>query len=395
MGGIRRTAAACAVLAGLLAPQAARAVPECPGTAPPREVMSGLGVLEAIIADRSGRLYISDMGGGRILRVDRPGAEPHVLARFPGPAGLAWDADGTLIAGYGNGIPQGVADNGQAGLNRVDPDSGETSPIASGMGMTNGVVRGPDGSIYATNTFGREGGRIDRVRGGQVDEAWSPVDGMNGLVIDRAGDSLYGSSSVGPPRIVRIPVARPREYELYTAPADADGLNGFDGMARDDAGRLYVTAQPAEEVWRIDAPGRICSIARGIESPSAVGFGGGGGGFPADSLYVVNFAGRVIEVPAATDAPPEPGPPLRLRLSISPSTARAARVTRFRFRVTAVDRGRSVAVAGAVVRFAGRRMTTNGDGRAELIRRIVRPRLLPANATGRGYEPARAQVRVR
>jgi sugar lactone lactonase YvrE len=392
---VRSAAAACALLACLLAPPSALAAPDCPGTAPPREVMSGLGVLEAIAADRAGRLYLSDMGGGRVLRVDRPGAEPHVLARFPSPGGLTWDADGTLIAGYGNGAAQGVADNGQAGLNRVDPDSGETATIASGMGMANGVVRGPDGAVYVTNTFGREGGRIDRVRGAQVDEAWSPVDGLNGLVIDRAGQNLYGSSTSGPPRIARIPIARPAEVETYAAPTEADGLNGFDGMARDDADRLYVTTQPAEEVWRIDGPGRICALARGIEAPSAVAFGGGGAGFPADSLYVITFTGRVIEVPAATDRPPAPGPPLRLRLAVEPRTVRAGRAARFRFRVRAADRGRTLPVAGAIVRFAGRRVATDGAGRAELVRRIVRPRALPATATARGYQAARAQVRVR
>ena len=34
----------------------------------------------------------------------------------------------------------------------------------------------------------------------------------------------------------------------------------------------------------------------------AVGFGGGGG-FPATSLSLVNFGGQLIELPGATDAP--------------------------------------------------------------------------------------------
>ena len=385
---------ALVVLAGLVTAGPAVAVPDCTPRAEQRQVAGGLGVLEAVMADRRGRLFLSDMGGGRLLRIDRPGAEPHVLARFQGPAGLAWDADGTLIAGYGNSLAQAFADAPTAGLNRVDPDTGAVTEIASGMGLTNGVVRGPDGSIYATNTYGREGGRIDRVRDGRVEEAWSSVDAMNGLVLDRSGESLYGASSLGP-RVMRIPIASPERFEVYSAAPDEDGLNGFDGMTRDDAGRLYVTAQPAGEVWRVDGPGRWCAVARGLTSPSAVGFGGGAPGFPADSLFVVTFAGQLIEIPGATPTPPVPGPPLRLRLAVSPRSATAGRVTRFRFTVTAVDRSRAVPVEGAVVRFAGRRVRTGAGGRAEVVRRVARARTLPANTTARGYETGRTRVRVR
>ena len=215
---------------GLVAAPQAHAVPDCaPGQPAPREIASGLGVLENLTADRRGWLYLSDMGGGRLLRVDGPGAEPRVLARVPGPGGLAWDADGTLIAGYGNSLARAFADTPQAGLNRVDPDTGETSTIVSGMGLSNGAVRGPDGSVYAANTYGREGGRIDRVRGGRPEEAWSPVDYMNGLVIDRAGRNLYGASSFGPLRIARIPVAQPEAAETYASPPQEDGLTGSTG----------------------------------------------------------------------------------------------------------------------------------------------------------------------
>ena len=113
-------------------------------------MLSGQGVLESITTDHDGRLFYGDMGGGRVLRLDRPGDQPRVLTSFASPGGLTWDADGTLIAGYGNGLAQGLADNGQAGLNRVDPDTGATTRIVSGLGMSNGVVRGRDGAVYVT-----------------------------------------------------------------------------------------------------------------------------------------------------------------------------------------------------------------------------------------------------
>lgn len=388
-------AAALALVLALVPAAPAGAVPDCAvGAGAPRDVLTGLGVLEAVAADHDGRLYISDMGGGRILRLDRPGEQPKVLTSFASPGGLAWDADGTLVAGYGNGIAQGVADNGQAGLNRVDPDTGATTAIVQGLGMANGVVRGPDGSVYVTNTFGKNDGRIDRVRDGKVDVAWSPVKRTNGLAIDRAGENLYASDSFAA-RVIRIPIARPAEFETYAAAGGDDDSAGLDGLAIDGAGRLYVAANLGGEVWRIDSPDRICALARGIQNPGSVGFGGGGAGFPAANLYVVTFTGRLIEIPNATDAPPPAGAPLRLRLSVSPRRAPAGRATRFTLTVTATDRGRVVPVAGATVRLAGIRARTDESGRATIVRRVVHPRLLPANTSKPGYEPGRKHVRVR
>jgi hypothetical protein len=47
------------------------------------------------------------------------------------------------------------------------------------------------------------------------------------------------------------------------------------------------------------------------------------------------------------------------------------------------------------VRFAGRRVRTGADGRAELVRRIARARVLGANTTKPGYEPGRTSVVIR
>lgn len=80
---------------------------------------------------------------------------------------------------------------------------------------------------------------------------------------------------------------------------------------------------------------------------------------------------------------------------MTPRTAATRRATRFRFVVSAIERGMPVRVAGATVRFAGLRVRTGADGRAQLIRRIAHPRKLGANTTAPGYEAGRASVRVR
>ena len=72
-------------------------------------------------------------------------------------------------------------------------------------------------------------------------------------------------------------------------------LSFLDGLDIDDAGRLYVAANGAGQVWRVDPDGRICAIARGLGSPSAVAVGGAGTAFP--DLYAVTFGGDVIAIP--------------------------------------------------------------------------------------------------
>ena len=65
------------------------------------------------------------------------------------------DRDGSLVVGFDNGTADALADNGNAGLMRVDPNTGQTiEVITKGLDMSNGIARGPDGAYYASNDFG-------------------------------------------------------------------------------------------------------------------------------------------------------------------------------------------------------------------------------------------------
>jgi hypothetical protein len=82
----------------------------------------------------------------------------------------------------------------------------------------------------------------------------------------------------------------------------------------------------------------------------------------------------------------------RLRLRVIPRRGRAGRRTRFTFRVTTND-GRPV--AGALVRFAGRRARTGARGRARITTTIRRRGRRTARASLPGAKPARATIRIR
>jgi hypothetical protein len=80
-----------------------------------------------------------------------------------------------------------------------------------------------------------------------------------------------------------------------------------------------------------------------------------------------------------------------LRLEASPRHLRAGRASTVRFRVTGSD---GAPVAGAAVRFAGRRSATGADGVARLRVRPKTPGLRRATAVAPARRPASVRVRV-
>jgi sugar lactone lactonase YvrE len=281
----------------------AAAAPDCSPMPAVRLIASGQGMLESIASDARGRLFYTDTDAQRLLRLDRPGAQPTVLAKnMDSILGVMVDTNGTLVVGFGNSNTDALADNGNAGLMRVDPKTGKTLEIITrGLDMANGIARGPDGAYYASNDFGNG---IDRFLNGVVTDNWSQVETPNGLVIDSAGRYLYAAQTFKPASIAQIDLAHPELTTTYFAASGADMSAGPDGITRDGADRLYVAANGAGEVWRVDRDRTICVLARNLPFVSSVSFGGGKPGFPSHNLYAVTFTGVVVELANVTDQPP-------------------------------------------------------------------------------------------
>jgi sugar lactone lactonase YvrE len=287
----------------MAAAQPAFAAPDCSPSPTARVLASGQGTLESIASDRHGRLFYTDVDAQRLLRLDRPGTQPKVLAEgMDSILGVMVDRDGSLVVGFGNSNADALADNGNAGLMRVDPRTGQTIEIITrGLDMANGIARGPDGAYYASNDFGHG---IDRYLNGQVTDNWSQVETPNGLVIDSAGRYLYAAQTFKPASIAQIDLTQPQPATTYAAASGADIFAGPDGITRDGADRLYVAANGAGEVWRVDRDRAICVLARGLQFVSSVSFGGGRPGFPSRNLYAVTFTGLIVELANVTDQPP-------------------------------------------------------------------------------------------
>jgi sugar lactone lactonase YvrE len=289
-----------ALSAALLAAPVASAAPDCPGgRITPRTLASTGDTLEYGIFDRQGRFFYSDQSTGFLMRIDRFGTAPKRLAPIPGPGAMVFASDGSIIIGTGDSVQNGSTgdQNPMSGLLRVNPDTGEVQTYVTGLGMANGIALGPDGSIYATNDFGFD---VDRVQGGKVIHPWASVYSTNGVVVSPDDRYVYVSQTFAPAAIQRISVADPSQVTPFAVAQGGDIFAGLDDMTMDQAGNLYVAANGAGQVWKVDTSGAICVLAAGLRFPSAVNFGVGPN---ARNLYVVAFDGNISELANARAAP--------------------------------------------------------------------------------------------
>ena len=266
-------------------------------------MIDGQGSLEAAIVDEQGRLFYSATTQKAIMRLDHPDAEPKVLAAgIESPGGLAFDEDGMLLVGGPNSVANGAVGNvlGLSQLLRIHPESGARTVVATGLSMGNGLVRGPDGSVYASDDIGVN---IDRIRldaaGSRVERGWAKLLSPNGLAIDPTGRWLYAAQTFVPAAIARVDLTDPRRVEEYVRMPVEDIASGLDGMTIDGAGRLLVTANVPGEVWRVSTDRSVCRLGGGVPNASAVAVGRGPTGFSARNAYAVGFSGRIIELPGA------------------------------------------------------------------------------------------------
>ncbi len=271
----------------------------------PRDILIGQGTLESAIIDGRGHLYYtSSAAGGSLLKLRHEGAKPRPLVTgVASPGGLAFDDSGDILMGYGNSILGGTTGtlDPQAGLLQINRRTGESELYADGLAMANGVARANDGTMFASDDFGIG---VDRVApDGTVENVWASVISSNGMAVSPNQRWLYVAQTFQPAAVKRVSIDNATVEEFFTAPAE-DTAAGPDGMVRDRRGNLFVTANLFGELWRIDREGTGCVVASGLGMASAVAIGHGNRNFKRRNLYVVDFDGRVIELPNGTRARP-------------------------------------------------------------------------------------------
>jgi hypothetical protein len=301
IGGSRRARTLRLRLAvGVLAPlcgavlqaPVALAAPDCAGGRITPQTLASTGdVLEYGIFDRYGHFFYSDQSMDMLMRVDHFGETPKVVAPITAPGAIVRWTEGSLIVGVGDSFKNGGFGDSEpmSSLLRVFPETGLTQSYATGLGMANGLAR-RGATLYATNDAGYD---VDRVRRGQVLHPWASVYSSNGVVVSNDGLYVYVSQTFTPAAIQRISIADPSKVTPYAVGETSDVTAGLDDMTKDRSGNLYVAANGAGQIWKVDTTGAICVLAGGLITPSAVNFGVGANSV---NLYTVGFDGNITEL---------------------------------------------------------------------------------------------------
>ncbi|TQF65525.1 SMP-30/gluconolactonase/LRE family protein [Rhodococcus spelaei] len=306
MRGIRfvrstRIAAAGAVFvaaAVALGSPTAAAAPVCPGAgqAPVLVGRAPGAVIEGAIVDGLGRLYLTDLSSGRVLRMDHPGATAVPIATVPAAmsGGLAWAPDGGLLVGYGDARVV-VGDLARsAGIVKVDVTSGAVHPFAVGLSAANGLAVARDGTVYATNDFASLVGRV--LPNGVVQPDWAVLPSANGAALSADDRYLYVSRTFTNPGVSRIPTANPGAPESLVTFGGGDVFAAPDGLVLDAHGRPIVPTDISGQILRVDGPNQFCVLASGLPVSSVLTYGAGTSGFSAGRLFRAGFDGSVYEI---------------------------------------------------------------------------------------------------
>jgi sugar lactone lactonase YvrE len=232
------------------------------------------------------------------------------LGGVPGPEGIAFARDRTMIVGTATGEVWRITAEGSAttlaslgeplaGItvlrdgrilacsfnnNRVlsvDPDSGASSVFASGIPGANFVVQARRGPIWVTSSTS---GKIFEIASGVPVERAAGLSFPNGLAIGR-GRMLY-VAELGLSRVVRLPFET--DGTLGAPEVYATGLTAIDGIAFDRSGNLLGVG--GDTLWVVDREGVTSVLSNDplLNWPANLAFGRGRG-FGKRDAFLVNF----------------------------------------------------------------------------------------------------------
>lgn len=278
-------------------------MPDCAGVGAVRVLHEGLGAIESAAFLPSGKLVMAANLKGTLLRKDSLAAVPvQVASGLSTPGGIVVNDEQSVMVGTGNGLGGLFPSAGAAGIAQVDLQTGKVTPVIKGLSMANGLVRGADGSYYASDDLATS---LDRVLpNGTVQRKWLSLN-SNGLALSKDGRTLFVNQFL-PAGIKAVSLPDGAVSTFAKVPVQR-ALAGLDGLDIDEQGNLYVVAYFSGEVWRASPGGALCRLASGLSLPSAPVLGRAGQGFDPASLYLMSHSGRLYEVPnAIPSAVPNP-----------------------------------------------------------------------------------------
>ncbi len=191
-----------------------------------------------------------------------------------------------------------VGDIGGGRVLRIDVGTHAASTIATGFGAPNAFARDHHGNLFVSDSFP---GTITKIAPDGTTTTFSyaaqlapsagefPPFGANGLAFDRDGSHLYVAMT-SRDQVFRIAYdgAALGAIELFATGVAGGALDGADGIAFDVRGNLYVCSNQSDEIAVLTPGGEVMAEIRGaganaFNSPASLVFAG-------RSVYVANLA---------------------------------------------------------------------------------------------------------
>lgn len=291
-----RTLLTAALAAGALAaPGATAAAPDPCAPWTVKVLAGGLGSLENVEPDGADGLFVSTTAG--VARYTRTGGVK-LVAPATSPGGLRVRGK-TLYFNTGDSLQSGALGTADGTIQELDLRTGKRRTFASGLVMPNGLAFLPDGSsVTSRDLAGANPTGITRVSPkGVVQKGWSSQSDSNGMAVDPTGTWLYTDETFTPSsNVYRTEIARPSNRQLVVSLQDVGVFKGLDDLTISTSGKLYVAANLAGQVIRLDPlTKRSCVVVSGLQNTSAVKQGRGRV-FPSGRLYATGFDGRLLEL---------------------------------------------------------------------------------------------------
>jgi sugar lactone lactonase YvrE len=255
---------------------------------------------EGVAVDPQGNVYASSLnfnatsGPANICVLDRSGALVDLISVAPVPGGV------TRLLGMLFVPEEGlyVGDIGGGRVLRIDVDTHAAITLATGFGAPNAFARDHAGNIFVSDSFP---GTITKIApdGATTTFAYpvqlaprpgeSPPFGANGLAFDRNERYLYVAET-SRDEIYRIAYATGAlgAIDLFARGTGTAALDGADGIAFDVRGNLYVCSNQSDEIAVLSPGGDVIAEYRGtgpsaFNSPASIAFKG-------RTVYVSNLA---------------------------------------------------------------------------------------------------------
>lgn len=279
------------------------AIPELPVEASVVRMVPGAEDLEF---DANGNLILAVRGQNALFLIPREGDQvllnPDI--NLTSTAGTAVLPDGDIV----------VADEFSPLIARVDPETGQMTPITYGPGIggCNGLIVGSDGMLYcATYWDGPPTSGVARIDPDNGDaELIYPAPGIDGITFAADETYLYFNEGefygAGTGHLFRAPFDGELGEVEDLGPPLAATQGTVDGMVSDVCGNVYIATQglnspqcagsSAVRVTPDDTVEIVACLGNTAFTPG-VAFGSGVGGWEEDALYVIDWYGVIWELP--------------------------------------------------------------------------------------------------